>query len=193
MVTRAKAGISKPIGCLTLHVTTISPIPKSNVHALRDLKWQKAMIEEYNALITNEMWVLVPRLANVNVVHFMWLFKSKFHADGSLSSRLSSWIRIILIMFAISRDLCTGLSKPHRVISSQHGEFAMTDLGSLNYFLGISVSQSSTGLFLSHATYAEELFERANMLNCNPCRTPVDIESKLGHEFNISHFHLNLH
>ncbi|GJS13341.1 putative reverse transcriptase domain-containing protein [Tanacetum coccineum] len=65
--------------------TTISPIPKSNVHALRDLKWQKAMIEEYNALITNGTWVLVPRLANVNVVRSMWLFRHKFHADGSLS------------------------------------------------------------------------------------------------------------
>nr|GEV66773.1 ribonuclease H-like domain-containing protein [Tanacetum cinerariifolium] len=29
--------------------------------------------------------VLVPRLANVNVVRSMWLFKHKFHADGSLS------------------------------------------------------------------------------------------------------------
>nr|GEW64354.1 ribonuclease H-like domain-containing protein [Tanacetum cinerariifolium] len=31
-------------------------------------------------------WVLVPCLANVNVVHPMWIFKHKFHADGSLSS-----------------------------------------------------------------------------------------------------------
>nr|GEW76562.1 ribonuclease H-like domain-containing protein [Tanacetum cinerariifolium] len=29
-------------------------------------------------------------------------------------------------------------------------------------------------------TYAEELLERAHMKNCNPCRTPVDINSKLG-------------
>nr|GEX94233.1 ribonuclease H-like domain-containing protein [Tanacetum cinerariifolium] len=44
----------------------------------------KAMLDEDNALITNETWVLVPRLANVNVVRSMWLFKHKFHADGSL-------------------------------------------------------------------------------------------------------------
>ncbi|GKE20371.1 ribonuclease H-like domain-containing protein, partial [Tanacetum coccineum] len=67
-----------------------------------------------------------------------------------------------------------------RVISSLHGEFAMTDLGNLNYFLGVSVARSSAGLFLSQATYAEEILERAHMLNCNLCRTHVDTESKLG-------------
>ncbi|GKD02781.1 ribonuclease H-like domain-containing protein [Tanacetum coccineum] len=43
------------------------------------------MLDEYNALISNGTWVLVPLLANVNVVRSMWLFKHKFNADGSLS------------------------------------------------------------------------------------------------------------
>ncbi|GJU48219.1 ribonuclease H-like domain-containing protein [Tanacetum coccineum] len=58
----------------------------------------------------------------------------------------------------------------------------MTDLGELNYFLGISVDRTSTGLFLSQKKYALQLFERAHMVNCNPSRTPVDTESKLGSE-----------
>ncbi|GJR52184.1 RNA-directed DNA polymerase, eukaryota [Tanacetum coccineum] len=45
----------------------------------------KAMLDEYNALITNGTWVLVPRPTNVNVVRSMWLFKHKFHVDGTLS------------------------------------------------------------------------------------------------------------
>ncbi|GKD88041.1 ribonuclease H-like domain-containing protein [Tanacetum coccineum] len=56
----------------------------------------------------------------------------------------------------------------------------MTDLGSLNYFLGISVTRDSSGMFLSQKKYAIEIIERAGMLNCNPSRTPVDTESKLG-------------
>ncbi|GJY82210.1 ribonuclease H-like domain-containing protein [Tanacetum coccineum] len=35
-------------------------------------------------------------------------------------------------------------------------------------------------LFLSQRKYALQLLERAHIVNCNPCRTPVDTESKLG-------------
>ncbi|GJR38111.1 ribonuclease H-like domain-containing protein [Tanacetum coccineum] len=65
-------------------------------------------------------------------------------------------------------------------ISSLHQEFSMTDLGPLNYFLGISVSHNDTGMFLHQRQYALEVLERAGMLNCHPCRTPVDTERKLG-------------
>jgi hypothetical protein len=67
-----------------------------------------------------------------------------------------------------------------RIISSLHQEFSMTDLGSLNYFLGISVSRNDTGMFLHQRQYALEVLERAGMLNCHPCRMPIDTERKLG-------------
>ncbi|GJZ02599.1 ribonuclease H-like domain-containing protein [Tanacetum coccineum] len=66
-----------------------------------------------------------------------------------------------------------------QLIDSLHREFDMTDLGELNYFLGISVVRHSTGLFLSQRKYALQLLEHAHMVNCNPSRTPVDMESKL--------------
>ncbi|GJY62481.1 ribonuclease H-like domain-containing protein [Tanacetum coccineum] len=55
----------------------------------------------------------------------------------------------------------------------------MTDLGPLNYFLGVSVTRNTSGMFLSQQKYATEVLERAGMLTCNPCRTPVDTDSKL--------------
>ncbi|GKE58496.1 ribonuclease H-like domain-containing protein, partial [Tanacetum coccineum] len=85
MVTRAKAVIFKPLERMNCHVTITSPLPRSHVYALRNPNWKKAMLNEYNALITNGTWVLVPHPAIVNVVCCMWLFKHKFHADGSLS------------------------------------------------------------------------------------------------------------
>ncbi|GJX35907.1 ribonuclease H-like domain-containing protein [Tanacetum coccineum] len=72
----------------------------------------------------------------------------------------------------------TGLLQ--RIISSLHSEFSMTDLGPINYFLGISATRTPTGMFLSQLKYAIEILERANMLKCNPCKTLINTEKKLG-------------
>ncbi|GKD91695.1 ribonuclease H-like domain-containing protein, partial [Tanacetum coccineum] len=67
-----------------------------------------------------------------------------------------------------------------QIIRSLHQEFAMTDLGVLNYFLVISVKRDSSWLLLSQKKYAIEILNRAHMDNCNHSRTPIDTESKLG-------------
>ncbi|GJW53143.1 ribonuclease H-like domain-containing protein [Tanacetum coccineum] len=61
----------------------IFPLPKSPVVA--DSNWRDAMYDEYNALIRNSTWILVPKPPNANVVRSMWLFQHKYHANGSLS------------------------------------------------------------------------------------------------------------
>nr|GEZ15787.1 hypothetical protein [Tanacetum cinerariifolium] len=66
-----------------------------------------------------------------------------------------------------------------QVITSLHNEFDMTDIGALNYFLGISTTRHSAGLFLSQKQYPIELLARAHMTNCYPSRTLVDTDSKL--------------
>ncbi|GKE18327.1 ribonuclease H-like domain-containing protein [Tanacetum coccineum] len=85
MITRSQSGIVKPIDRLSLHTSSISPISKNPYHALKDPNWRNAIYDEYNALINNGTWLLVPRPAGVNMVRSMWLFKHKFHADGTLS------------------------------------------------------------------------------------------------------------
>ncbi|GJV90494.1 ribonuclease H-like domain-containing protein [Tanacetum coccineum] len=70
------------------------------------------------------------------------------------------------------------------IIASLHQEFSMTDLGSLNYFLGISITRDSSGMFLSQKKYVVEILERANIDKCNLTRTPIDIESNLGNDGN---------
>ncbi|GJZ98919.1 ribonuclease H-like domain-containing protein [Tanacetum coccineum] len=68
----------------------------------------------------------------------------------------------------------------HRIIASLHHEFFMTDLGLLNYFLGIFVTRSTNGMFLSQKKYAADILECTGMRNCHSCRTSNDTESKLG-------------
>ncbi|GJV73635.1 ribonuclease H-like domain-containing protein, partial [Tanacetum coccineum] len=72
-----------------------------------------------------------------------------------------------------------------RIITVLHGEFAMTDLGSLNYFLGvISHSGRLLGCFLSQSKYCREILEQHTFNIADPCRTPVDrthtVRVKLG-------------
>nr|GEW22285.1 hypothetical protein [Tanacetum cinerariifolium] len=66
-----------------------------------------------------------------------------------------------------------------QVIGWLHQKFSMTDLGSLNYFLGIFVTLDSLGMSLSQKKYDVEILERADIVNCNSSRTPVDTKSKL--------------
>ncbi|GJV70961.1 ribonuclease H-like domain-containing protein [Tanacetum coccineum] len=301
MVTRFRVGTNRPTQRFNLHVSTISPIPKSYPIAFRDPNWYRAMLDEYTALIKNNTWILVPRPPDANIVRSMWLFRHKYNADGTLSrykARLvangstqlagidvdetfspvvkPATIRTVLSL-AISRHwpvhqldvknaflhgslsetvymhqppgfrdpqhpdhVCLlqrslyGLKQAPRawfqrfaayaarvgfhhsrcdsslfiyrqgadtaylllyvddivltasssdllqqIITSLHAEFSMTDLGSLNYFLGISVTRNASGMFLSQQKYATEVLDRAGMLNCKPCRTPVDTDSKL--------------
>ncbi|XP_021986072.1 uncharacterized mitochondrial protein AtMg00810-like [Helianthus annuus] len=67
------------------------------------------------------------------------------------------------------------------------GEFAMKDLGSLSYFLGIQVTRPENHMFLSQSAYAKDIIHRAGMDSCKPVDTPVDMQSKLSAHSGILH------
>jgi histone deacetylase 1/2 len=67
----------------TSHQTTISPLPPNPIDALNDHNWKLAMNDEYNALIENKTWELVPRPSNANVIRSMWIFRHKKNSYGS--------------------------------------------------------------------------------------------------------------
>ena len=85
MVTRFRVGKNRPPQRYTLHVSTISPLPKSYQQAFKNPNWYRAMLDEYNALIKNGTWILVPRPSGMNIVRALWLFRHKHNADGSLN------------------------------------------------------------------------------------------------------------
>ncbi|KAM0053128.1 putative RNA-directed DNA polymerase [Helianthus debilis subsp. tardiflorus] len=51
---------------------------------MREPKWLAAMQTEFDALIKNNTWTLVPRSLSSNVVGSRWLFRTKFRADGTI-------------------------------------------------------------------------------------------------------------
>lgn len=70
------------------------------------------------------------------------------------------------------------------VIASLHKEFSINDFVPLNYFHRISVVHSTAGMFLFQEKNTYEVLELAHVLNCNPCTTLIDTDSKLGTDGN---------
>lgn len=90
MATRGKHDFRQPAA---LHASTpLSPIPKTYRAALADPNWRRAMEEEFGALMSNDTWTLVPRPPGANLVTGKWIFRHKFHPDGSLDQYKARWV-----------------------------------------------------------------------------------------------------
>lgn len=58
-------------------------------------------------------------------------------------------------------------------------EFSMKDLDPLSYFLGISFTRISFGIFLSQTTIVQEIIDRAHMSTCKLSFILGNVKSKL--------------
>jgi hypothetical protein len=65
------------------------------------------------------------------------------------------------------------------IVAKLSSEFVMTDLGDLHHFLGITVTRSTDGLFLSQHQYAVDLLQWAGMVECHSTAIPIDTHAKL--------------
>ncbi|GJR05344.1 ribonuclease H-like domain-containing protein [Tanacetum coccineum] len=117
------------------------------------------MYDEYNALVKNGTWLLVPRPAGVNMVRFMWLFKHKFHADGTLSR-----YKARLVANGSSQQLGVDFDETFSPVVKP---------ATIRTVLSLAV----------HVSFSKEVcngaFGSGTYGFLNPTRTPVDMESKL--------------
>ena len=54
-----------------------------------------------------------------------------------------------------------------------HGEFEMSMMGELNYFLELQIKQLNHETFLSQTKYCKELLKKFNMESCKESVTPM--------------------
>jgi hypothetical protein len=52
--------------------------------AIQKKEWADAMTEEYQSIIKNDVWEIIPRPKSKDVVSSKWLYKIKHAADGSI-------------------------------------------------------------------------------------------------------------
>lgn len=84
-VTRSQMGIIKPNPKYVRVVTPCKVSPPNSVKvALASLVWKKAIEEEYNALVRNDTWVLVPRSHNNYLIASIWIYKVKQKENKSV-------------------------------------------------------------------------------------------------------------
>jgi len=63
---------------------TSSGEPYDLTEALQNKNWKEAMLSEYDALMKNKTWHLVPPQKGRNVIGCKWVYKIKRKSDGSL-------------------------------------------------------------------------------------------------------------
>jgi hypothetical protein len=58
--------------------------PSSFQEAVQDPTWVDAMVEEYDSIVKNNVWEIVPRPIDKSMVGSRWIYKVKQSADGSV-------------------------------------------------------------------------------------------------------------
>ena len=91
------------------------------------------MNEEYESIMKNDVWDVVPRPQDKSIVTFKWLYKIKHGVDGSVDPLI------------------------HKCKSELASEFEMKDLGTMHYFLGLEVWQKPGDFPLSRKMCCEDI------------------------------------
>ncbi|GJW54956.1 ribonuclease H-like domain-containing protein [Tanacetum coccineum] len=176
MVTRAQVGTVKPNSYFhghTSHISHISPIPKYPSIALSDPNFRDvihvvkpATIRTVLSLALSQNWPIhhldvKNAFLNGNLSETVYMYQppgyvyrvgfSSIHCDSSLFIyQHGSEVAYLLIYIDDIVLTASSMNLLQHIISSLHKEFDMTDLGALNYFLGISVTRDSTGYVRLH-------------------------------------------
>ncbi|KAL6323616.1 hypothetical protein AAG906_039210 [Vitis piasezkii] len=101
-------------------------------------------------------------------------------ADYSLFTRIQGKSFTALLIY-VDDILITGNDSVSIAAIKKflHSQFRLKDLGDLKYFLGIEVSSSKNGIFISQRKYALEIIKDAGLLGAAPIDTPMERGLKL--------------
>jgi hypothetical protein len=99
------------------------------------------------------------------------------YARGAKDSRL------LVGVYVDDLIVIGGCSKTINSFKRQmQADFKMSDLGPLSFYLGIEVHQDEGKITLGQGAYATRIVEKAGLLGCNPCATPMDPRIKLSRD-----------
>jgi hypothetical protein len=77
---------------MALMCDIIEKEPTCFEEAIQKKEWVDAMTKEYQSIIKNDVWEIVLRLKNKDVVSSKWLYKIKHAADGSIEKHKARFV-----------------------------------------------------------------------------------------------------
>ncbi|KAI3685310.1 hypothetical protein L6452_34552 [Arctium lappa] len=89
---------------------------------------------------------------------------------------------IILIQIYVD-DIIFGSTNPKyckNFANLMVSRFQMSMMGEMNFFLGLQVTQFSTGIFINQSKYIMDILRKFKMENCKPIGTPMAPGTKIG-------------
>ena len=100
--------------------------------------------------------------------------------DSTLFLRRTDKGTILLLLYVddmiITGDDLSGIQELKDFLSQQ---FKMKDLGHLSYFLGLEITHSTDGLYITQAKYASDLLSRDGLTDSKTLDTPIELNVHL--------------
>ena len=66
--------------------------PSSFEEVVQNPVWVDAMVEDYDSVVINSVWEVVPRPKNKSVVGLRWIYKVKQAVDGSIEKHKAIFV-----------------------------------------------------------------------------------------------------
>ncbi|KAG8492820.1 hypothetical protein CXB51_010145 [Gossypium anomalum] len=155
--------------------------------------WKQAMLDEMRMINKNKTWELVTRLANMKAAGYLGYTEAMENSSARCKVYFSQWFfeeasraryyRIDSYLANLGFERST--SEPTLYVKKEgkmEQMFEMSDLEQMSYFLGIEVSQTEQGIFLSQKGSSSNILNKFSMLNCKATSTPDAIGEKLSSE-----------
>nr|GEX50038.1 nucleotide-binding, alpha-beta plait [Tanacetum cinerariifolium] len=152
------------------------PITRQRLaNLLQNPKQQRqAMKEEYDVLIKNGTWSLVPHALNTNVVDCKWVYRLKWDKNGAITHYKARFVAK-----GFRQQPGNNKGTIDNIICQIGSTFALKDLRPVNYLLGIKIVPYVSGILLSQKKYILELLQSDGLSNCNPVSSPMITSSSL--------------